>query len=555
MVPKGPHRQPSRKGEAASQNVLPLLKAQYAVSKVLAAADDLDSALAQIIASICMNLGWELGAYWQYAPNQPVLRCTHISAAEESLGTFIAASRENEILPGEGLPGRVFSTSEPSWISDLRNDENFKRNAAAQEAGFQSAFAFPVLVGSDAIAVLEFMSSTPREPDYELLETMASLGRQVGQFIKRKEAEEAVAQSFELYRSLTDSAADAIITMDESSNILLANRASEEIFGYSSSELKGQSLMMLMPPAYRVRHEQALARYLETGKKHLNWHGMELPGLRKDGQEILMEVSIGEFTLKDNRFFTGFMRDITQRKKVETVLKSTERMAVIGRLATSIAHEINNPLDAIKNIFYLLEQTATEEQRSHLRLGEQELTRITEIARRTLNFSRETLTVTELDAHAVLDETLELLSRKIQTKHIEVHKRYRSRAKIHANAGELRQVFVNIIANALDALPVNGHLWLRSYGRASRSQPETMVLTLGDNGHGIPSRFLAHLFQPFFTTKGEHGTGLGLWISREILQKYGATIRVRSRVGDSHHGTCFRIAFPLKAGQSKTSGR
>src|SRR5438128_4568593 len=102
MVPKGPHRQPSRKGETGSQNVLPLLKAQYAVSKGLAAAEDLDSALDQIIASICMNLGWELGAYWQSAPNQPVLRFTHISAAAEALGKFIATSCQNEILAGEG---------------------------------------------------------------------------------------------------------------------------------------------------------------------------------------------------------------------------------------------------------------------------------------------------------------------------------------------------------------------------------------------------------------------------------------------------------------------
>jgi PAS domain S-box-containing protein len=540
----GPHRQPSRKGATGSNNVLPLLKAQYAVSKVLAAAEDLDSALAQIIASICLNLGWELGAYWQYASNQPVLRCTHISAAEESLGTFIAAARENEMLPGEGLPGRVFSTSEPFWIPDLQNDENFARCAAAQEAGLQSAFAFPVLVGNDAIAVLEFMSSAQREPDYELLETMASLGRQIGQFIKRKEAEEAVTQSFELYRSVTDSASDAIITMDESSTILLANRATEEVFGYTSSELKGQSLMMLMPPAYRIRHEQALARYLETGKKHTNWHGMELPGLRKDGQEILMEVSFGEFTLKDNRFFTGFMRDITQRKKVETVLKSTERLAVIGRLATSIAHEINNPLDAVKNIFYLLQQSANDEQRGHLQLGEQELNRIAEIARRTLNFSRETPAITEVDAHEVLDETLELLSRRIRTKHIGIHKRYRSIGKVRANVGELRQVFVNLIANALDALPTNGHLWLRSSNRVSKCGAAGIVITIGDNGQGVLPRFMPHLFQPFFTTKGEQGTGLGLWITREILQKYGAKIKVRSRVGDSHHGTCFRIFLP-----------
>jgi PAS domain S-box-containing protein len=548
MIPKGPHRQPSRKGETGARNILPLLKAQHAVSKVLATADDLESALPQIIACICMNLGWEFGAYWQYAANQPVLRCTHISAAEAALGTFIAASRENEILPGQGLPGRVFSTSEPAWIANLQEDDDFKRGSAALQAGLQSAFAFPVLVGSDAISVLEFLSSTPREPDYELLETMGSLGRQIGQFIKRKEAEEAVAQSFELYRSLTDSASDAIITMDESSNILLANRATEEIFGYSSSELKGQSLIMLMPPAFRIRHEQALARYLETGKKHLNWHGMELPGLRKDGQEILLEVSFGEFTLKDKRFFTGFMRDITQRKKVETVLKSTERLAVIGRLATSIAHEINNPLDSIKNIFYLLEQNASDEQRSHLKLGEQQLMRIAEITQRTVGFSRETPTITEINVNAVLDETLELLSRKIQQKHLNIHKRYRTDVMVSANMGDLRQIFVNLIANALDALPANGHLWLRSYSKTWPGRPGRVMITIGDSGHGIPSRFLPHLFQPFFTTKGEQGTGLGLWITREILKKYGATIRARSRVGDRIHGTCFRISIPVRKG-------
>jgi signal transduction histidine kinase len=180
-----------------------------------------------------------------------------------------------------------------------------------------------------------------------------------------------------------------------------------------------------------------------------------------------------------------------------------------------------------------------------LKLGEQELNRITEIARRTLNFSRETPAITAVDVHEVLDETLELLSRKIQVKHVEVQKRYRSRAMVSANVGELRQVFVNLIANALDALPVNGHLCLRSYERSSRALPGAVIITVSDNGQGIPSRFIAHLFQPFFTTKGEQGTGLGLWITREILQKYDAKIRVRSRVGDSGHGTCFRISIPL----------
>ena len=540
-------RRPFRKGEATSRTMLPLLQTHFAVSKVLASADDLSSVLPTIIASICINLGWELGAFWQYASNRPVLVCTHISAANQELGTFIAESRKNELLAGEGLPGKVFATSEAAWIADLTEDEHFKRNSTAARAGLKSAFAFPVLVGNDAIAILEFFAVSFREPDHELLETMVALGRQIGQFIKRKEAEEALQQSLELYRNLTDSASDAIVTMDESTNILLANHATEKMFGYSGSEIKGQSLFMLAPEPLRVRYEQIIARYLESGKKRPQWHGVEIKGQHKDGHEILLEVSFGEFNLKGQRFFTGFMRDITQRKKLESVLKSTERLTVIGRLAASIAHEINNPLDAIKNVFYLLGGSVTAEQAAHIKIAEQELKKITEIIRRTLGFARETPALTTVDINSILDETMDLLSRKIQQKNISVVKKYRLHRTVNANTGEMRQIFVNLVGNALDAMGLNGHISLRTYVNRTFTGSGAAAILITDDGKGIDPATLSHLFEPFFTTKGEEGTGLGLWITREILQKYGGTIKVRSRSGGHAHGTCFRISFPIGA--------
>jgi PAS domain S-box-containing protein len=303
-----PQDRPRRKREAGSRNVLPLLQTQCAVSRVLASAEDLQGALPSIIASICINLGWELGAFWQYAATRPVLMCTNISAADESVGQMIAESRKNELLAGEGLPGRVFAASQPEWIADIHQDKDFLRGSVAAQAGLRSAFAFPVLVGNDAVAVLEFLSSNFREPDDELLETMVALGRQIGQFIKRKEAEEALQESLELYRSLTDSASDAIITMDESSNILLANRAVESIFGYPAAELKGQSVTMLMPEHCRMRYEHTVAGYLENGKARANRNSLDVVGRHKDGQEIPLELTFGEFLLKGQRFFTGFMR-------------------------------------------------------------------------------------------------------------------------------------------------------------------------------------------------------------------------------------------------------
>src|SRR5205823_12097723 len=226
---------------------------------------------------------------------------------------------------------------------------------------------------------------------------------------------------------------------------------------------KGQSLFMLVPQSLRVRYEQVIARYMESDRKRPQWHGVEIKGQHKNGHEILLEVSFGEFNLKSQRFFTGFMRDITQRKKLESVLKSTERLTVIGRLAASIAHEINNPLDAIKNIFYLLHDCVTPEQAAQIKIAEQELNKITEIIRRTLGFARETPALSEIEINTVLDETIELLSRKIQQKNISIQKRYRLQTPVTANSGEMRQIFVNLIANALDAMSLNGHISLRTY--------------------------------------------------------------------------------------------
>ena len=556
MKPRGPHERPFRRTERPSRSLLPLLQIQFATSKVLASSEDLQDALPSVIASICLNLGWELGAFWQHASNRPVLTCTHISAADTTLGTFIAESRKNELLPGEGLPGRVFASSQPEWIANIHEDKDASRSLAAARAGLQSALAFPVLVDDDAIAVLEFFSYTFREPDPEMLETMVGLGRQVGQFIKRKEAEEALHHSFELHRNLSDCASDAILTMDESGTILLANLAAEKLFGYSASELKGQSATMLLPDHLRHRYEQAIETWMQTGKKAARWENIELSAKHKDGRQIATEISFGEFALKGKRVFTGFVRDITERRRIEESARSAERLAVIGRMAASLAHEINNPLDSIRNVFYLLEQSAGEDQASLIRAGTQELRHIAEIIRRTLSFARTSPSQNDdrIDLEALINESLDLLQRRIQQENMAVHKRFRSVRPFSGSAGELRQVFVNLLDNALDALDHGfhdkpnareGRIWIRVHSERSQSGQERAIVVIADNGHGIPSELRPHLFQPLFTTKGEQGTGLGLWIVREILRKHNGYIRVRSRNRGTRSGTCFRISIPL----------
>lgn len=370
MDSQAPQGQPLRKREAAPQDVLPLLQTQFAVSKVLAAAEDLQSSLPSIIASICINLGWELGAFWQYAATRPVLLCTNISAADEALGRFIAESRKNELLAGEGLPGRVFASSQAEWIANISEEKNFSSAVAAAQVGLQSAFAFPVLVGNDAVAVLEFLSSQFREPDQALLENMVALGRQIGQFIRRKEAEEALQQSLELYRKLTDSACDAIITIDGAGNILLANRAAESTFGYSAAEMKGQFFTLLTPEHSRMRYEHVLMGYLEAEKRRPDWQAMEVIGRHKDGHEITLDLSFGEFVLKGERFFTGFMRDKTHHGKGNGI-----KFADSG-ISGSAADDITRGLEKIKALL-----GSSEKQPANLNLAQQELEKVSEIAR------------------------------------------------------------------------------------------------------------------------------------------------------------------------------
>ncbi|HWZ46267.1 MAG TPA: PAS domain S-box protein [Candidatus Saccharimonadales bacterium] len=562
MKSKGPHGRPFRRVDRSARGLLPLLQIQYAASKVLASAENLEAALPSMIASICLNLGWELGAFWRHASNRPVLICTHISAADKALGTFIAESRKNELLPGEGLPGRVFAGSAPEWIANIHEDRDAARSMAAAGAGLQSAFAFPILVDDDAIAVLEFFSYTFRAPDQELLETMVVLGRQVGQFIKRKEAEEALHSSLELHRSLTDSASDAIITVDESSNILLANIATEKLFGYPVSELKGQSMIMLMPEYLRHRHQQAMAQYMKSGRKRMRWQGIELAGRHRDGHEMLLEVSLGEFTLRGQQLFTGFIRDITERRRIEENAKFIERLTVTGHSAASLGHEISAPLNSFRDIFRALTQSSGPDQAARIACGEQELRSIAEIIQRTQALAN---LPGPTDAGTLLDESALLLSHRIRQQNINIEKRYRAMKPVGGAAGELLQVFVILMANALDAVGPHGKLWLRTH--LSRTDPartnpartdptrtnsagtnpgaESLVILIADNGRGIPDEVQGQIFKPLFTTKDKAGAGLSLWIARPILQKYRARIEFRSRTTGRWQGTCFRITIPL----------
>lgn len=374
---------------------------------------------------------------------------------------------------------------------------------------------------------------------------------------ERKRAEEALRESEERFRTIAETAADGIFRIDQQSRILFANRAAEKIFGYSANEMVGKNLTMLMPEYLREVHRIALDRYSRTGARHIDWERVEVTGLHKDGREIALELSLGESFKGTQRLFTGFVRDVTDRKQMEEKLRITEKLAATGRLAATISHEINNPLEAVTNYIYLARRnTAVPEQvRTLLESAHRELKRVGLIARQTLGFYRDTTSPVDVNVAELLHEIFELYRGRISYKGVQLETRFRETCKVRALQGELRQVFSNILVNAIEASPDEGKLIvsvkpvLSSKGREDAG----VQVSIADNGPGIPVSACKRIFEPFYSTKQNVGTGLGLWVSKSLVQKHRGWIRFRSSTTPGRNGTVFTVFLPCNTAPASLS--
>jgi PAS domain S-box-containing protein len=306
------------------------LQTQYAVTRALAESERLRDAAPKILQAVCESLGWELGALWRIDREEDALRCVEVwHVPELAVAEFEDVSKRQSFSKGTGLPGHVWETNEPAWVTDMVSS-SFPRATFAEKEGLHGALAFPITLRGEVLGVMEFFSRELREPDEDVLHMMSGVGSQVGQFIERKLAEEARSESEERFRILAETASDAIISIDEESTITYVNRAGQDIFGHTIEEMMGADLTMLMPDYLRHLHRAGLQRYVDTGKKHISWDGVELPGLHRDGHEIPVEISFSEYASKGKRYFTGIIRDITERKRAEEAQAERARLATLG---------------------------------------------------------------------------------------------------------------------------------------------------------------------------------------------------------------------------------
>jgi signal transduction histidine kinase len=280
------------------------------------------------------------------------------------------------------------------------------------------------------------------------------------------------------------------------------------------------------------------------------------------GRAAALVVGLNPYRVLDDQY-TNFLKLVAtqissgianaeayeQERRQEQKLMVSEKLAATGRLAATVAHEINNPLESVLNLLYLarISRSAPPEKiGEYLLTAEQELTRVSEIARHTLGFYRDTSVPANIEIPGVLNDVLGVYRSRLNANRIEVVKRFEPVPPLHGLRGEMHQVFSNLVSNAIDAMQSGGRLSV-SLSRAGRQGSPGVEVIVEDSGHGIPLSHRESLFEPFFTTKVSVGTGLGLWVVKQFVEEHQGTVTVESSVAETDHGTKFVIFLPFEA--------
>ncbi len=514
-------------------------------------ASSVEQAFQACLGLICAHTKWPVGhVYLRSDSQEDSLAPTTLWYLENEaeFETFRQVTERIVFRSGIGLPGRVLKSRQPIWVTDVTKDSNFPRARLAKDIGVKGGFAFPVLVGNDVMAVLEFFSNKVEDPKARLLEVMSVIGAQLGRVIERTQGEAVREETDARIRAIVETAADAIITINERGWIESYNTAAEQVFGYTAHEAIGENVSMLMPSPYYEKHDEYLQRYMTTGMSTIFGQRRELVGRRKDGTVFPMELAVSEVQLGGRRRFTGIVRDMGERKKAEEELREAKDRAeaaakVKSEFLATMSHEIRTPMNGVIGMTGLLLETALDSQQRQFaetvrHSGDALLTIINDI----LDFSKIEagkleFEMIDFDLRTALEETLELLAERAGEKHLELIGLVSANVPtaLRGDPGRLRQVFMNLVGNAIK-FTEQGEVSVQIQCLEETDESVLIRAEIIDTGVGMPSDVQAKLFAPFTqadssTTRKFGGTGLGLAISKQLVQHMGGEIGVNSTPG------------------------
>ena len=350
--------------------------------------------------------------------------------------------------------------------------------------------------------------------------------------------------------AIVDSSDDVIVSKDLNGIITSWNGAAARLFGYAPEEMIGESILKLIPDDLRDE-EKTIIESIRAGRRVEHF---ETTRLRKDGSTI--EVSLTVSPIKDDQGrvvgASKILRDVSDRKRIERSLIQAEKIAATGRMAATIAHEINNPLEAVMNLLFLLRsQIPNEEGLNYLSMAEAELGRVSHIAKQTLGYYREHAAATKASVSEVAQHAVAIYEPRCTASGISIRTSFSSSCTPTIRRGEMMQVISNLIANSIYAMPSGGHL---SVTVEDTEEPvKGCFMTIADDGVGIGPDDLLKVFDAFFTTRSTVGTGIGLFVSKQFVEGHGGQLSIASETDAKNHGTTVQMFLPLKTTYDSSS--
>lgn len=453
---------------------------------------------------------------------------------------------------GTGIVGNVAATGQVLVVPDTRKDPRY----IVDDSTRLSELAVPIALDGKVIGVLDsehseagFFTDWHRElfrlVAFLVATRIAAIRMEQLQATALEEqarARELLQSSTERIRAIIDTATEGIVTIDARGTVESFNGSAERMFGYRAGDVIGRNVSMLMPMPFQGEHDSYLQRYLRTGERRVIGIGREVVGLRRNGTTFPIDLSVGEGRIGERVFFTAIMRDITERKEMQSKLNQAERLAAVGELAAGVAHEVNNPINTIINCAQLVKDGDDLQENCDTIISEGE--RIAVIVRDLLQFARDDRESPQSTSIAdVVHRTVRLIGENFRRHGIALRVELPQVARpVKASPQQLQQVLLNVLMNAKDAIAQQG---VRPESAVTILAHETttpargMLLMVRDNGPGVAENLRTRLFEPFVTTKrAKGGTGLGLSISKSIVESYGGTIELHDAPGG---GAEFRV--------------
>ena len=545
------------------------LTIQFEVARALAEAKGYDEALVRLLQAVCENLGWQVGQFWRLSgASLRLVESWHMPG--EDVAGFLSVAEAMDFKSGVGLPGRVWQTGRSVWIPDVMKNDNFPRASSAGAAGLRGAFAFPVTVRGAVWGVFEFFSRKIEEPDEAMLQTFNAVGQQVGQFIVRKQAEDALQATSLLQRAILDGASHAIISTSTDGTIQTFNHAAERMLGYSARELVGRETPAIFHAPEEMAERAAeltreLGRPVEPGFEAFVARAKlgapderEWTYIRKDGSRFPVQLTVTALIDAGGQVsgYLGVASDITERNRAARELVDAKNSAEAANRAKSdflatISHEIRTPLNGIIGLADILAMSQLdEEQGTQLRLLIKSAQSLLSLINDLLDFSkieagRLDLEERDFDPGLELGGIIETLRPLAKAKALELGSSFENLPPtLRGDSLRLRQILSNLLSNAIKFTPsgrVSADVRAEREGGGWR-----LRMAVSDTGIGIGEEAMQRIFEPFTQADASvsrkfGGTGLGLAICRRLARAMDGDITVETSPG----GTVFRAHMLL----------